>query len=83
MPDLAPRTRPGHGGGAVRHHRDLHPRTEKTKLMSENLTDTTDLGADEATSEDAVHGRHRGGSAADDTNEADAHGRHRLDAASN
>ncbi|WP_329563754.1 hypothetical protein [Kitasatospora sp. NBC_01266] len=51
--------------------------------MSENLTDTTDLGADEATSEDAVHGRHRGGSAADDTNEADAHGRHRLDAASN
>lgn len=48
--------------------------------MSETLTDTTGHGADEATSEDAIHGRHRGGSAADDSPGANAHGKHRLDA---
>jgi hypothetical protein len=52
--------------------------------MSENLTDTTDTGADEATSEDtAAHGRHRGLVAADDRAETDGHGRHRLPATAN
>ncbi|MCX4749413.1 hypothetical protein OG455_28545 [Kitasatospora sp. NBC_01287] len=51
--------------------------------MSENLTDTTEHGADEAGAEDSIHGRHRGGSAPDDTTEPDPHGRHRLDAAAN
>ncbi|WP_157537984.1 hypothetical protein [Kitasatospora azatica] len=50
--------------------------------MSENLTDTSDHGADEATPED-THGRHRGLTAPDDSPEADPHGRHRLDAAAN
>lgn len=49
--------------------------------MSETLTDTTQHGADEATSEDAIHGRHRGVTAPDDKPEADPHGRHRLGAA--
>jgi hypothetical protein len=49
--------------------------------MSENLTDTSEHGADEATAEDNVHGRHRGLVASDDNAEADTHGRHRLDAA--
>ncbi|GAB2716714.1 hypothetical protein [Kitasatospora kifunensis] len=48
--------------------------------MSETLTDTTDHGADEATSQDAIHGRHRGGSAPDDSAEANVHGKHRMDA---
>ncbi|WP_327069442.1 hypothetical protein [Kitasatospora sp. NBC_01302] len=48
--------------------------------MSETLTATTDHGADEATSRDSIHGRHRGGTAADDNPEADPHGRHRLNA---
>ncbi|MFJ9694999.1 hypothetical protein [Kitasatospora sp. NPDC101183] len=42
--------------------------------MSDTLTD-----ADEKTAEDsASHGRHRGGSAADDTAQSDPHGRHRA-----
>ncbi|WP_280714625.1 hypothetical protein [Kitasatospora sp. MAP5-34] len=50
--------------------------------MSETLTDSTEHdsttpGADEATATDAVHGRHRGVTAPDDTSEADPHGRHR------
>ncbi|WP_198045701.1 hypothetical protein [Kitasatospora mediocidica] len=49
--------------------------------MSETLTDTTEHGADEATAEDQLHGRHRGVTAPDDTPEADPHGRHRLGAA--
>ncbi|MFI9275205.1 hypothetical protein ACIGXM_31505 [Kitasatospora sp. NPDC052896] len=48
--------------------------------MSETLTDTTEHGADEATSEDTAHGRHRGLTASDDTPEGDAHGRHRANA---
>jgi hypothetical protein len=51
--------------------------------MSENLTDTSEHGADEAAAEENAHGRHRGVLAADDTQEADPHGRHRLDAAAN
>ncbi|GAA1261856.1 hypothetical protein GCM10009665_59430 [Kitasatospora nipponensis] len=51
--------------------------------MSENLTDTTDHGADEVSPEDSAHGRHRGLTAADDTSEIDPHGRHRMDAAAN
>ncbi|MFI5528336.1 hypothetical protein ACIA8O_07205 [Kitasatospora sp. NPDC051853] len=49
--------------------------------MSENRTDTSDHestgpGADKAPSETA-HGRHRGGTAADDHADANPHGRHR------
>ncbi|MFE6870249.1 hypothetical protein ACFVFS_27305 [Kitasatospora sp. NPDC057692] len=51
--------------------------------MSDTLTDTTGpvhgTDADETTAEDtALHGRHRGRSAADDSPEADPHGRHRA-----
>ncbi|CAM5636443.1 hypothetical protein ACIG0C_19735 [Kitasatospora aureofaciens] len=52
--------------------------------MSDTLTDTTGpamtgTDADEKTAEDtASHGRHRGGSASDDTPGADPHGRHRA-----
>ncbi|MEU4113816.1 hypothetical protein AB0F71_04905 [Kitasatospora sp. NPDC028055] len=52
--------------------------------MSDTLTDTTGpavygTDADEKTAEDtAAHGRHRGGSAADDTPGVDPHGRHRA-----
>ncbi len=59
-------------------------RTEKTILMSDTLTDTTGpavtgTDADEKTAKDTVsHGRHRGGSAADDSPETDPHGRHRA-----
>ncbi|MDH6574973.1 hypothetical protein P3T29_000590 [Kitasatospora sp. MAP5-34] len=63
---------------------DQHPRTPhgEDELMSETLTDSTEHdsttpGADEATATDAVHGRHRGVTAPDDTSEADPHGRHR------
>ncbi|GAA4997084.1 hypothetical protein [Kitasatospora paranensis] len=50
--------------------------------MSETLTDTTEHdrtapGADEATAEHDVHGRHRGSTAPDDLPDADPHGRHR------
>ncbi|WP_199823407.1 hypothetical protein [Streptomyces sp. NRRL WC-3742] len=42
--------------------------------MSDTLTH-----ADEKTAEDTVaHGRHRGGSAADDSPQSDPHGRHRA-----
>jgi hypothetical protein len=52
--------------------------------MSENLTDTSDHGADEAGSEDTARGgRHRGVLASDDASEANPHGRHRLEAAAN
>lgn len=71
----------GAPGNTPRGTTDPHPRTEKTIQMSETLTDTTEHGADEATSEDQLHGRHRGTTAADDTPEADPHGRHRLGAA--
>ncbi len=79
-PGSHPPVGPYPAGGALR-TTDLHPRTEKTIQMSETLTDTTKHGADEATSEDAIHGRHRGVTAADDTPEADPHGRHRMGAA--
>ncbi|MEV7183394.1 hypothetical protein [Kitasatospora sp. NPDC093102] len=52
--------------------------------MSDTLTDTTGpavtgTDADEKTAKDTVsHGRHRGGSAADDSPETDPHGRHRA-----
>ncbi|MER7668991.1 hypothetical protein ABTY61_11010 [Kitasatospora sp. NPDC096128] len=51
--------------------------------MSDTLTDTTGSAvngsdADEKTAEYSSHGRHRGGSAADDTPGADPHGRHRA-----
>ncbi|MFF9640307.1 hypothetical protein [Kitasatospora aureofaciens] len=52
--------------------------------MSDTLTDTTGpamtgTDADEKTAEyTASHGRHRGGSASDDTPGADPHGRHRA-----
>jgi hypothetical protein len=51
--------------------------------MSENLNDTSDHGADEANSEDAAHGRHRGLLASDDSSEANGRGRHRLEATAN
>lgn len=53
-------------------------RTEKTNLMSDTLTGpaVTGTDADEKTAKDtASHGRHRGGSAADDRPETDPHGR--------
>ncbi|WP_188307354.1 hypothetical protein [Streptomyces sp. CBMA123] len=52
--------------------------------MSDTLTDTTGpavngTDADEMTAEDAAsHGRHRGGSAADDSPGSGPHGRHRA-----
>ncbi|MFE4515908.1 hypothetical protein ACFRMQ_17155 [Kitasatospora sp. NPDC056783] len=52
--------------------------------MSDTLTDTTGpavtgTDADEKTAKDAAaYGRHRGGSAADDSPETDPHGRHRA-----
>ncbi|GAA1969845.1 hypothetical protein [Kitasatospora viridis] len=52
--------------------------------MSENLNETSDHGADEATAEDNGRGRHRGVLASEETAEAgNPHGRHRLDAAAN
>lgn len=60
-----------------------HGNTEKTILMSDTLTDTTGplsngTDADEKTAGGtASHGRHRGGSAADDSAQSDPHGRHR------